>query len=275
MAENTLEAYRRDLVHFGEYLNRHSLDPLQLSSSDLSAFTRALRREGLAPRSVRRSLASLRGFFADLVDRGERADDPACDLVSPRIFAALPKVLSREQVEALLAAPELSTALGIRDKAMIELLYASGLRVSELVTLEIGQARLDEGFLLVMGKGSKERIVPVGDTAIAWISRYLQEVRPRLVKTRHWVLFVNRNGEKMTRQGFWKNLKAWGRAAGIAELSPHVLRHSFATHLLECGADLRSVQLMLGHADLATTQIYTHIHQARLKSLYDQFHPRA
>lgn len=275
LADNTLEAYRRDLDRFGAFLAQRRLDPLSLGPGDLAAYVRELRRGGLAPRSIRRALAALRGFFGDLVSRGDRNDDPAADLLSPRMLATLPKVLSRDQVEALLAAPDLSSPLGVRDKAMIELLYASGLRVSELVTIEIGQVRLDEGFLLVRGKGSKERVVPVGDAAIGWISRYLRDVRPALARGRHWTLFVNRNGEAMTRQGFWKNLKAWGRAAGIAELSPHVLRHSFATHLLEFGADLRSVQMMLGHADVATTQIYTHIHEARLKSLYDRFHPRA
>lgn len=275
LADNSLEAYRRDLDRFGTFLAHKQLDPLALGPGDLAAYVRELRRGGLAPRSIRRALAALRGFFGDLVSRGDRNDDPAADLLSPRMLATLPKVLSRDQVEALLAAPDLNSPLGVRDKAMIELLYASGLRVSELVTLEIGQVRLDEGFVLVRGKGSKERIVPVGDAAIAWISRYLREVRPALARGRHWTLFVNRNGEAMTRQGFWKNLKGWGRAAGIAELSPHVLRHSFATHLLEFGADLRSVQMMLGHADVATTQIYTHIHEARLKSLYDRFHPRA
>jgi integrase/recombinase XerD len=275
LADNTLEAYRRDLDRFGGFVSQKCLDPLLLGPGDLATYVRELRRGGLSPRSIRRALAALRGFFGDLVSRGDRSDDPAADLLSPRMLATLPKVLSRDQVEALLAAPDLSSPLGVRDKAMIELLYASGLRVSELVTLEIGQVRLDEGFLLVRGKGSKERVVPVGDAAIAWISRYLRDVRPALAHGRHWTLFVNRNGEAMSRQGFWKNLKAWGRAAGIADLSPHVLRHSFATHLLEFGADLRSVQMMLGHADVATTQIYTHIHEARLKSLYDRFHPRA
>lgn len=275
LAENSLAAYRSDLERLGVSLAARKLEVHTLAAADLAAYTRELRRAGLAPRSIRRALAAVRGFFADLVDRGERTDDPSAELVSPRMFAALPHVLSREQVEALLAAPDLSQPLGLRDKAMIELLYASGLRVSELVGLEIGQVRVDEGFLLVMGKGSKERVVPIGDVALEWIGKYLREVRPKLARGRHWTLFVNRAGAAMTRQGFWKNLKAWGRAAGIADLSPHVLRHSFATHLLEFGADLRSVQLMLGHADIATTQIYTHIHEARLKSLYDRYHPRA
>jgi integrase/recombinase XerD len=184
-------------------------------------------------------------------------------------------VLSEAEVEALLAAPDVSTPLGLRDRAMLELIYATGLRVSELVGLQLPQLRLDAGFLVAFGKGSKERIVPVGEQAGHWVRRWLRDARPGLVEGRHQAVFVNFAGEPMTRMGFWKILKGHGLKVGIRTLSPHVLRHSFATHLLEHGADLRAVQAMLGHADISTTQIYTHIHQERLKTLYDRFHPRS
>ncbi|MEO1084334.1 MAG: tyrosine recombinase, partial [Acidobacteriota bacterium] len=206
---------------------------------------------------------------------GRREDDPTEHLSSPRRWRSLPKVLSEDQVEALLEAPDLSTDFGLRDRAMIEMLYSSGLRVSELISLELAQLRLDQGFLIAFGKGAKERVVPVGERAEGWTVRYIREVRPSLVRGRHGSVYVSRLGRAMTRQGFWKILKGYGRELGIPEVSPHVLRHSFASHLLEHGADLRAVQMMLGHADITTTQIYTHIHQARLKTLYDRFHPRS
>ncbi len=275
LANNSVEAYGSDLRRFGEDLEKRSCDPLTASGQELAAHLRELRRRTLSPRSIARALASIRGFYQHLVETGERADNPAVHLVQPKKFRTLPKVLTEVEVEALLKAPDLSKPLGLRDRAMIELLYASGLRVSELVGLELGQLRLDQGFLVAFGKGSKERIVPVGESAEEWTKRYLAEVRGQLARGRHGAVFVNRFGDPMTRQGFWKNLAAYGRAVGLRALSPHVLRHSFATHLLEHGADLRAVQMMLGHADIATTQIYTHIHQHRLKSLYERFHPRA
>ncbi len=275
LARNTLEAYRRDLEKLGRGLAAAGSDLATASADDLAAHLRALRRQGLAPRSINRALAAMRGFYTFQVATKERADDPAANLLPPRLFRHLPTVLSETQVEALLAAPDVSTPLGLRDKAMIELLYAAGLRVSELVGLRLGQLRLDAGFLVAFGKGSKERVVPVGEAAEAWLLRYLREVRPELARGRPETVFVNRFGDPMTRQGFWKVLGGYGRAAGVPDVHPHVLRHSFATHLLEHGADLRAVQMMLGHADISTTQIYTHIHQARLKSLYERFHPRA
>jgi integrase/recombinase XerD len=184
-------------------------------------------------------------------------------------------VLTETEVETLLAAPDPTQPLGLRDRAMLELLYATGLRVSELVELDLAQLRLDVGFLVAYGKGSKERVVPVGEQAEGWLRRYLAEVRPRLARGRHERVFVNHRGGGLSRQGMWKILRGYGAAAGIRRLTPHVLRHSFATHLLEHGADLRAVQLMLGHADISTTQIYTHVHAQRLRSLYDQHHPRA
>ncbi len=275
LAANTVAAYRRDLEGVVVYLEERRLDLISAAYEHLSAYVRHLRRRNLAPSSVRRAVASLRGLFSHLVEIGERDDDPAVNLVSPKLLQQLPRVLAEEEIEALLASPDVEAPLGIRDRAMIELLYASGLRVSELVGLKLSQLRLDLGLVVVMGKGSRERMVPLGEAAEDWVGRYLGEVRPRLVTGRHETLFVNRYGRPLTRQGFWKLLRGYGVSAGIAELHPHLLRHSFATHLLEHGADLRSVQAMLGHADISTTQIYTHIHQQRLRSLYDRFHPRA
>lgn len=276
LADNTVAAYRRDLERLGADLGKRlGRNPVKADPQTLSAHLRFLRRSGLAPRSVRRALSTLRGFYAFLVESGERDDNPATNLLAPRLWRTLPTVLSEHQVEELLAAPRCDRPLGLRDKAMLELLYATGLRVSELVGLTLSQLRLDAGFVVVMGKGSKERIVPVGDTAQAWVEKYLTEGRGRLVKGRPSEVFLNARGSGMTRQGFWKVLRDYARGCGLPRVSPHVLRHSFATHLLEHGADLRAVQLMLGHSDISTTQIYTHIHQQRLRSLYDRYHPRA
>ncbi len=217
----------------------------------------------------------MRRFYAFLVNEGDRDDNPAVNLYPPRLPQRLPKVLREEQVEALLRAPDTGRPPGVRDRAMIELLYATGLRVSEMVGLERSQLQLEAGFLIAFGKGAKERVVPVGESAEIWLDRYLKEVRPAMAKGRHDVVFVSYRGSGLTRQGFWKLLRNYGRSAGIPDLSPHVLRHSFATHLLEHGADLRAVQVMLGHANITTTQIYTHIHEHRLRTLYDRYHPRA
>jgi integrase/recombinase XerD len=284
LSEHTVAAYRRDLERLGRELAEGGEDLLTADAAALAGHLRALRRQGLAPRSVRRALSSIRGFYAHLVAEGERGDDPAVNLLPPRLLTPLPMGLGEREVAALLAAPDVGQPRGLRDRAMIELLYASGLRVSELVGLKLGHlqgiaanraGRREIDFLLVPGKGAKERIVPVGEQAVGWLERYLAEVRPTLVRGRHEVVFVNRLGDPMTRQGFWKILRGHAREIGLRDVSPHVLRHSFATHLLEHGADLRVVQMMLGHADISTTQIYTHIHQHRLKSLYDKHHPRA
>jgi integrase/recombinase XerD len=276
LSKNTVDGYRNDLTRLGEALaKKGGCDLLTADAPTLSAHMRDLMRQGLSPRSISRALSAIRGFYIHLVATGERADDPAVNLLPPKQFKTLPKVLSEAQVEALLAAPDVSNPLGLRDRAMLELLYATGLRVSELVGLTLPQLRLDVGYLVAFGKGSKERVVPVGEQAEAWVQRYLRDVRPELAEGRHQAVFVNFRGEPMTRMGFWKGLKAYGVKTGIRDLSPHVLRHSFATHLLEHGADLRSVQTMLGHADISTTQIYTHIHQERIKTLYDRFHPRS
>jgi integrase/recombinase XerD len=277
LSPRTVAAYRGDLVRLGEWLDREKgKDLLVADPAAISAHLRYLHAQEVSPRSVRRAMAAMHGFYRDLVEEGERRDDPVENLEAPRLFKRLPKVLSEDEVERLLAAPDLTTPAGLRDRAMLELLYATGLRVSELVGLRLPQIDLKGGYLLAFGKGAKERVVPVGEEAERSLGKYLSELRPKLAKGRHDAVFVNLRGAPMTRQGFWKILKAWGRKAGIDRpISPHVLRHSFATHLLEHGADLRAVQAMLGHSDIATTEIYTHIHQERLRGAYDRFHPRA
>ncbi len=277
LSPRTVSAYRSDLVRLGEWLDRQKgKDLVAADPAAIAAHLRWLHGEEISPRSVRRAMAAMHGFYRDLVEAGERRDDPVENLAAPRLFRRLPKVLSETEVERLLAAPDLATPAGMRDKAMLELLYATGLRVSELVGLRLPQIDLKGGFLLAFGKGAKERVVPVGEEAERSLGRYLAELRPKVARGRHDAVFVNLRGAPMTRQGFWKILKAWGVRAGIDRpISPHVLRHSFATHLLEHGADLRAVQAMLGHSDIATTEIYTHIHQERLRGAYDRFHPRA
>jgi integrase/recombinase XerD len=275
LARNTIDAYRRDLRRLGGLLDELGTDPLSADAQALSTHLRLLRRSGLSPRSIQRALVAIRGFFTHLVEVGERRDNPAEHLLPPKRWRELPKVLSEVQVEALLEAPDVAKPLGLRDRAMLELLYASGLRVSELVGLSLSQLRLEMGFLVAFGKGGKERIVPVGERAEVWVGRYLAEVRPALAAGRHEAVFANHRGRPLTRQGFWKILRGYASRLGLEQASPHTLRHSFATHLLEHGADLRAVQMMLGHSDISTTQIYTHIHRQRLKQLYERFHPRA
>jgi integrase/recombinase XerD len=276
LAPNSLEAYSRDLGRLAAFAERQGRAPEQLDVGDLEAFVRALMTEGLSPTSTARTVAAVRGFYKYLRLQGTIAVNPSEDLRSPRSFRTLPKFLSPEDVDQLLAAPDVATPRGLRDKALIELLYATGLRVSELTSLRVSDVRIDEGFLKTMGKGSKERIVPIGDAAVRWVGEYRRTGRPRLSARESPWLFLNARGQRLSRVGFWKLLKAYGRKAGIrAALSPHVLRHSFATHLLDRGADLRAIQVMLGHADLSTTQIYTHVLEARLRQIYDRFHPRS
>lgn len=283
LAENSVESYGRDLSRLLEDLLERDRELTTADRESLSAHLRRLTRQGLSPRSINRALSSIRGFFQHLVEIGERTDNPAENLLRPKIGRALPKVLTEAQVQDLLAAPDIEIPLGLRDRAMIEVLYATGLRVSELVGLALENLRgvREEGgrksidFLLLTGKGGKERAVPVGEQAQDWLRRYLAEARPSLAKgPLHSGVFLNHRGKVMTRQGFWKILKAYARTLDLPDVSPHVLRHSFATHLLEHGADLRAVQMMLGHSDIATTEIYTHIHQHRMRRLYDKFHPR-
>ncbi len=276
LAANTLDSYGRDLealLHFTATLGT----PVEsLSHDDLEAFVRGRMAAGLAPRTVARLVACVRGFYRFLVRDGQIQIDPAGDLHAPRAWPALPKFLSIEDVNRLIDQPDVATPLGMRDRALIELLYATGMRVSELVSVRPADLNLQAGYLTCLGKGSKERLVPMGSPAVDWIRRYIREGRPPLVRGRacEW-LFVNARGTQLGRVGFWKILKKYALQAGLPhDLSPHVIRHSFATHLLERGADLRSIQSLLGHADLSTTQIYTHIAAARLKVVYEQFHPR-
>ena len=281
VSSHTVDAYRRDLSQLSEVAA--GLQPglgRPVDALDRRALEEVVRRlmgEGRSPRSVARSVACYRGFYRFLVVSGRRRDNPADDLRAPRAWKTLPKFLSFDEVDRLLHSPDTTQPRGVRDRALIELLYATGLRVSEMVNLRQQDLNLESGFLTCTGKGRKQRLVPVGDEAAAWLTRYLREARPALLKKRSSPrLFVNaRGGAALTRVGFWKILKDYGRQAGVtSRLSPHVLRHSFATHLLERGADLRAIQMMLGHSDLSTTQIYTHVLEARLRAVYDRFHPR-
>jgi integrase/recombinase XerD len=277
MADNTLESYARDLASLGAFAESRTQSVDALERADLEAFVRDLRTKGLSPRSVARVVACVRGFYRFLAVERKQDQSPADDLRPPRAWPSLPTSLTLEDVDRLLAQPDTSVPRGLRDKALIEVLYATGLRVSELVSLRAGDLNLEDGYLTCIGKGNKERMVPLGHEAADWVRRYLRDGRPKLLRKRTspW-LFVNaRDGSALSRVGFWKVLKEYGLKAGISgRLSPHVLRHSFATHLLERGADLRMIQAILGHADLSTTQIYTHVLEARLRAVYDKFHPR-
>jgi integrase/recombinase XerD len=277
LARHTLESYARDLSALAAYADAVGRPIERLDRPSLEEFVRRQMTRGLAPRSVARAVAAVRGYYRFLVLDRRLERSPADDLQPPRAWPALPKFLSLEEVDRLIAQPDVATPRGLRDRAMIELLYATGLRVSELVGVRAIDLHADEHYLTCVGKGSKERIVPIGDQASEWIARYQSTARRELLKGRSTPrLFVNMRGGPLSRVGFWKILKLYGRAAGLPRmLSPHVLRHSFATHLLERGADLRAIQLMLGHADLSTTQIYTHVLEARLRTVYDRFHPRA
>jgi integrase/recombinase XerD len=276
VAANTVEAYRRDLARLAAFAAAASLRLEQLTRNDLETFVRESMVGGLSPTSAARLVATVRGFYRFLRLNGHVAQNPAEDVHAPRTFASLPRFLSLEDVDRLLQTPDVSAPRGLRDRALIEVLYATGLRVSELVGLRLADLRLDQGYVQCLGKGRKQRIVPLGDEAARWVERYLANGRSALLKRASPFVFVNaRGGGRLSRLGFWKLLKAYGVKAGIhAHISPHVLRHSFATHLLERGADLRAIQTMLGHADISTTQIYTHVLEARLRQVYDKFHPR-
>jgi integrase/recombinase XerD len=273
---NTLLAYERDLAKLLLFFQKEKLAWTKAGEMDLVRFIHEQSRAGLSARSLARLVSSMRSFYRYLVLDGMVERDPADGLSSPSVWLSLPKFLNMKEVEALLAAPDDGDPRGVRDRAMLEVLYGSGLRVSELIALRPKDINLDEGFLLCRGKGGKERIVPLGRSACRAVRRYLDEARSLFEKAASEFLFLTRRGGPFTRQGFWKLLKGHARAAGImSKISPHVLRHSFATHLLERGADLRSVQLMLGHSQITTTQIYTHVSRERLRRVYDQFHPRA
>jgi len=278
LSPNTVESYARDLSQLQQFAAGLEQAVEDLDRRSLEALVRQLMGEGRSPASVARAVACFRGFYRFLIVSAHRTVNPADDLRAPRAWKTLPKFLSVDAVDTLLAAPDTTVPRGLRDRALIEVLYATGLRVSELVNLKPQDVNLESGYLTTTGKGRKQRLVPLGDEAASWVVRYLQESRPVLLKKRTSPrLFVNaRGGTGLTRVGFWKILKAYGKQCGLsATLSPHVLRHSFATHLLERGADLRAIQMMLGHSDLSTTQIYTHILEARLRAVYDRFHPRS
>ena len=277
LSPNTVESYGRDLAQLAAAAAGLERTVEALDRRALEQVVRQMMGEGRSPKSVARAVACYRGFYRFLVVSGRRTDNPAADVPAPRAWKALPKFLSTDEVDKLLAAPDTSEPRGIRDRALIELFYATGLRVSEMVGLRQQDLNLESGYLTCTGKGRKQRLVPIGDEASAWLTKYLKDSRPALLKKRSSPrLFVNaRGGSGLTRVGFWKILKEHGRHAGLSRgLSPHVLRHSFATHLLERGADLRAIQMMLGHSDLSTTQIYTHVLEARLRAVYDKFHPR-
>lgn len=276
LAKNSLSAYATDLRHFGHWLNDGSIDVDRVERIHIVRYFQSLRAAGISARSVARALAAIRGLFRFLVTERHLKADPTENLENPKLWSTLPKSILPQEVDALLAAPDRTTPEGLRDAAMLELLYATGLRVSELIRVRIDEVVMDAGFLRTIGKGSKERIVPFGDAAKAAIVAYVEKGRAHFDRYADPHLFLSQRGRPMTRQSFWMKIVRYAREAGIrAHISPHVLRHSFATHLLENGADLRSVQMMLGHADISTTQIYTHVSRARLQKLYETYHPRA
>jgi integrase/recombinase XerD len=277
LAENSLLAYERDLGRLRAFAGTRALAASSLRQDDLAAFIQSLRGQGLAARSVARTVHAIRGFYRFAVREGRIDADPMENLKAPRAFTALPRYLTQAQVEALLEAPDTKSPLGIRDRAILEVLYATGLRVSELVGLRPADLDLDLGILTCMGKGRKERLVPLGRSAQRWVRRYIDEVRGGLSRGKAApTLFLNARGGRLSRMGLWLVVRRHGIVAGVERtLTPHVLRHSFATHLLEHGADLRALQEMLGHADISTTQIYTHVTRERLRAVYDRFHPRA
>jgi integrase/recombinase XerD len=282
LAANTLESYARDLKGLSAFAADEGRRVETLDRPAIEAFVRQQMARGLSPRSVARMVATVRGFYRFLVLDRRLTESPADDLRPPRAWPSLPTFLSLGEVDTLIAQPDVATVLGLRDRAMIELLYATGMRVSELINVKASDVHFEEQYLTCIGKGSKERVIPMGEQATTWVRTYQQDARATLASRRKSSttplprLFVNHRGGALPRVGFWKVLQGYGRRAGIVgALSPHVLRHSFATHLLERGADLRAIQLMLGHADLSTTQIYTHVIEARLRSVYDRFHPRA
>jgi integrase/recombinase XerD len=275
LAVNSVASYRQDLINFGSFIKELVLIDVTLDT--LRAYLDHLRASGLANRSIARHITALRGFFGYLIEENELPADPTELLTAPKIASTLPKHLDSQRVDALLAAPATDSASGLRDRAMLDLLYAAGLRVGELISLRVSDVDAEGGTVRVLGKGNKQRLVPIGKGAIHSIEYYCSTARPTILKGRiSPYLFITARGTRMTRQGFWKLLRNHGKAAGIfSQLSPHVLRHTFATHLLEGGADLRSLQAMLGHADIETTQLYTHVLRSRLRQTVDQHHPRA
>ena len=276
-SRNTLSAYRRDLTDFTQFLNAQHRSLRRASPDDIVGYLARLRTRGLRPASVARRISALRGLYKHLVREGELRRDPTENLEAPRRTRSLPRTLSREVVAALIESPDLKEPRGVRDRSVLELLYATGMRASECLGLTLDDVNLSAGYVVCMGKGRKQRLVPVGGEAAQWVSRYLRDVRPLYTRVRDsGRLFVNPRGGRLSRQSLWTIVRhAAARAGLLQRISPHVLRHSFASHLLEGGADLRSIQAMLGHADIATTQIYTHLPSATLLTMYRRFHPRA
>ncbi len=274
LSENTLSAYRSDLYSYSNWLKNASADLLESRPEDILGYLASL--NSMSARTSARRLSSLRRFFQYLAREGHINHDPCARIAAPRIGRPLPKSLTEEEVKGLLAAPDTSTAIGLRDRTMLEVLYATGLRVSELVSLQLGQVNLRQGVVRVIGKGNKERLVPLGEEAVDWLEKFIRQGRAELLQgPPAATLFPSRRGRMMTRQTFWYALRRYAVLAGITKtLSPHVIRHAFATHLLNNGADLRVVQMLLGHSDISTTQIYTHVARERLKNLHAEHHPR-
>jgi integrase/recombinase XerD len=276
-SRNTIDGYSRDLGRYARFMGEEGIGGISgIRTEDLISFLASLHQEGLAANSVNRALAAIRGFYKYLLREKRVENTPVAHIELARVWMRLPDVLSREEMERLLAQPGAATPADVRDSAMLELMYATGIRVSELIGLTINSINWQVGYLVAMGKGEKERIVPVGRTAYDRVKYYLEGARPLLLKRGEVDrLFLNRSGKGITRQGFWKIVKKYAAKAGLGKrVHPHTFRHSFASHLLEGGADLRSVQIMLGHADISTTQIYTHITRERLKEVHRKFHPR-
>lgn len=278
LSQNTINSYQRDINKLKVYLQQQKLTEFTQDHFVILNFLAALKAQKLANNTIVRLVSSLRKFYRFLLETAQISVDPMLQVDSPKRQQALPQILSQAEVTKLLDTPDTKTAIGIRDRAILEVLYATGLRVSELTHLKLDELHLSLGLIQTLGKGDKERLLPIGDVAIKWIHRYLDASRPTFLKPGQTapILFLNHYGRPFTRQGIWKNLKKIVRAAGIRkDITPHTLRHSFATHLLENGADLRVVQELLGHADISTTQIYTHISQKHLREVYDRYHPRA
>jgi integrase/recombinase XerD len=277
LSDNTIQSYRRDMLKFVEFLDKKNIDTAKIRRTDVVEFMASLYKRRLDSRSVARHLVTIRHFFRFALLEGFVKEDPAATIESPKFRQSLPYFLSLDEVERLLAQPDASSAVGLRDKAIIELMYSTGIRVSELAGIRVGDLQLDAGCLRCVGKGNKERLVPVGKKALAVVESYLKRSRPELLKDGALPhLFLNQRGRPMDRITIWKMMGRYGRKAALRKpLKPHTLRHSFATHLLDRGADLRSVQMMLGHSDISTTQIYTHVVEERLKQVYKAHHPRA
>ncbi|NLO89677.1 MAG: site-specific tyrosine recombinase XerD [Clostridia bacterium] len=277
LSENTQNSYRLDLISFASFLvdkNKHSF--AEVEKSDILKYMVHLQQRGKAPATIARQLAAIKAFYRFRLIEGLQENEPTQDLESPKLGRRLPKILTQWEMEKLLEQPDTTKPAGLRDRTMLEVLYATGLRVSELVSLDVGHVNCDTGYIRCTGKGDKERIVPLGSIAVFYLKNYLSEGRTRLIKKSVEALFLNSRGQRLTRQGCWKIIKKYVRQAGIKkDVTPHTIRHTFATHMLQNGADLRSVQEMLGHSDISTTQIYTHLTTKRIREVYDRTHPRA